>query len=97
MLRLQSVRRGNSDGDHGPAFITEGTPQSGEFIIRLGPASGSGDDRDGSVATLQFEALAAGSVTIGIADLVITDPAGAVIPSEASRLTAEAEVLSGAL
>ena len=41
MFRLHSVRRGDSDGDQGTTFITQGTPGSGEFIIRLGPRAGT--------------------------------------------------------
>ena len=97
-FRLQSVRRGEANGAESPGaptFIAEGAPGSGESIIRTGLSSGSRDN--GSLAILQFEALAAGTVTIVISDLVITDPAGRAIASEASPLRAEAEVLSGGL
>jgi hypothetical protein len=97
MLRLQSVAGGGWNGGHAPTFITEGAPGSGDFIIRLELPSGGGDNRDGSLATLQFEALAAGTVTIGVSDLTITDPSGRLVAADAASLTTEAEVLSGAL
>ena len=97
MLRVRSVRGGDSSNVDASGFIIEDGPASGQTTIRMDLSNAMLGNGGGSMAVVQFEALAPGTVTIVISDIAISDAAGTTIPSAASSLTVQAEVLSGPL
>jgi len=95
MLRVRSVRGGDSSSVDASGFITEDGPATGQTTIRMDLSNAMLENGGGSIAVVQFEALEPGTVTITISDLAISDLAGTTIPYAASSLTAQAEMLSG--
>jgi hypothetical protein len=97
MLRLRSVRGGDSSSVDASGFITEDGPETGQSTIAIDLSNAMPENGYGRIAVVQFEALASGTAAIIISDLAISDLAATTIPYTASSLTAQVEVLSGPL
>jgi hypothetical protein len=95
MLQLRSVLGGDGSGvEAPPSFLTEDGRATGQTTIAIDLSNAMPGNSDGRIASVQFEALAAGTATVVISDLAISDLSGRTIPYAASPLTAQAEVLS---
>ena len=96
VLGLRGVNRGDgSSVEASFLVITPDVPATGQTTIQMDLSNAIPENWDGSIAIVQFEALAAGTATMTISDLAMSDLAGIMIPYAAPSLAAQAEVLSG--
>jgi hypothetical protein len=96
-LQIRSAGEGDWGNDAGvtSSFTAEIGSAEDQVVIQSELAGGTHGKRSGSIAVVQFEAVAPGTVTITVSGVSMSDPAGRAIPFAEAPLTATAEILSG--